>query len=311
MNYIGIDIGGTGIKAGLISANGEILRFSSIPCRRRRKAEQVIGDIIEQINKLAKPEEYEAIGIGCPGTIDSATGVVFYANNLNWRNVPLKEKIECALKKKVAVSNDANVAALGEAKFGAASKYDDSILITLGTGVGSGVIIDGKLYEGYKGHGTELGHMVIVSGGVQCTCGRQGCLESYASATALIRDTIFEMQVDVNSIMWDYVNGDLSKVDGRTSFECAKRGDASAKKVVDRYVKYLADGLVNFVDIFRPQAILLGGGISAQGEYLTKPLQVLVDKYRYGGEESLPCEIITAKLGNDAGILGAAALVMQ
>lgn len=158
--------------------------------------------------------------------------------------------------------------------------------------------------------GAEIGHMVIRSGGVRCTCGRRGCFEAYASATALIRDTLFAMQTDRNSLMWEFVGGDLDKVDGRTSFECAKKGDVTAKEVVDNYIGYLAEGTLNILNVFRSQAIILGGGVCAQGEYLTAPLQKLVDENRYGGVESLRTDIRIASLGNDAGVIGAASLLM-
>lgn len=310
MNYVGIDIGGTGVKAALISGDGRIIKKSTIPTQSTRSAALVIADIARQVRELTAGADYESVGIGCPGAIDSAVGIVLYSNNLGWKNVRLAEGLRSELGKSVKVSNDANVAALGEAMFGAGKLYEDSIMVTLGTGVGGGVVIGGELYEGYRSMGCELGHMVIVADGVQCTCGRKGCLEAYASATALIRDTVFAMQTDRNSLMWKFAGGDLNKVDGRTSFECAKQGDATAKGVVDRYINFLADGIVNFVNIFRCQAVILGGGVCAQGEYLTAPLQKLVDERRYGGQDSLPCVIKVASLGNDAGVLGAAGLVI-
>lgn len=308
MYYIGLDIGGTFIKAGLVNENGDIIKHSSIETKATRKAERVIEDMVAQIRELAAGAEFESVGIGCPGSIYSETGTVEYSNNLYWRKVPLGEMLKAELKKPVFVSNDANVAALGEAKFGAGKGYSDVIMITLGTGVGMGIVVDGKMFEGYRSMGGEGGHIVIRENGVRCTCGRRGCLEAYASATALIRETLNAMMIDKNSLMWEFCANDLNKVDGKTSFECAKRGDITAQKVVDDYIKALSEGVINVINIFRSQAIIIGGGVSAQGAYLTHPIQQYVDKYRYGGRESLPVKILTASLGNDAGILGAASL---
>ncbi len=308
MYYVGVDIGGTFIKAGLVDEKGKIVKHSSIETKATRKAERVIEDMIKQIRDLTSGVKYRSVGIGCPGSIYSDTGTVEYSNNLYWRKVPLGQMLKDELKKPVFVSNDANVAALGEAKFGAGKGYSDIVMVTLGTGVGMGIVVDGKMFEGYRSMGGEGGHMVIRENGARCTCGRRGCLEAYASATALIRETLNAMMIDKNSLMWEFCGNDLNKVDGRTSFECAKRGDETAQKVVDEYVKALSEGVINMINIFRSQAIIIGGGVSAQGAYLTQPIQQYVDRYRYGGRESLPVQILTAQLGNDAGILGAASL---
>ena len=184
------------------------------------------------------------------------------------------------------------------------------MFVTLGTGVGGGVIIENKLFEGYRSKGAELGHMVIVRGGEPCACGRRGCMEAYASATALIRDTKRAMEKDKTSAMWDFVGGSLDAVDGRTSFECAKKGDKAAMEVVENYVKYLGEGVCNFINIFRPQAVILGGGVCAQGEYLLKPLREFVEANTYGGDTVPETEITVATLGNDAGLIGAASLML-
>ena len=314
MYYIGVDIGGTGIKTGIVKEDYTLLDKSSIPTDKSFDYKVIVKDIAKQIDALISKngitwDEVGAIGIGCPGAINSEKGIVDYANNLHWEEVPLAPALSEETGKIVKVSNDANVAALGETKCGAGKKYHDTILVTLGTGVGGGVVIENKLFEGFESKGTELGHMVIVRNGEQCSCGRKGCLEAYASATALIRDTKRAMEKDKNSLMWKF-SPSLDKVDGRTSFECAKQGDASAQKVVDEYITYLGEGISNFVNIFRPQAILLGGGVCAQGEYLTKPLKQFVHDNTYGGKNIPEPEILIASLGNDAGIIGAASLVI-
>lgn len=311
MNYVGIDIGGTTVKIAVISGGGKIIEKSSIKTLSTRPADEVLVDIANEVNRITKGIKYEAIGCGCPGAVNSKTGYVEYANNLYWKDVPLSPRLSELTGKVVKITNDANAAALGEAKFGAAKQYTDSAFITLGTGVGGGFVVNGRLYEGFNSMGAEIGHMVIRQNGIQCSCGRKGCLEAYASATGLIRDTIQEMHVDKNSKMWEFVGGDLNKVDGRTSFECSKMGDQSAQNVVDRFVTALAEGILNIVNLFRSQAVIIGGGVSAQGDYLGNPLQEYVDKYRYGGADSLRTVVLMAELGNDAGVLGAASLVIN
>ncbi len=306
--YIGVDIGGTTVKAAVVDENGRILRRSTIPTLATRPFEKVAEDIAAQIAGLREGDKIEGVGIGCPGMVDSADGNIIYSNNLYWHDAPLAQKLQAATGERVRVCNDANAAALGETKFGAGKNYTDTALVTLGTGVGGGLVANGKLFEGFRGMGAEIGHTVIRLNGAPCTCGRKGCFEAYASATALIRDTVYAMQTDRNSAMWEFVGGDLNKADGRTSFECAKKGDATAQKVVDAYIGYLAEGIANVVNVFRSQAVILGGGVCAQGAYLTAPLQKKVHALCFGNV-CLP-EILVAALGNDAGILGAASLVM-
>lgn len=315
MYVFGVDIGGTGVKAGIVDEQGKIVIKSSIPTDRGHDYKVIVKDIADQLKKLAADSgiamsEISAIGVGCPGAINSQKGTVDYSNNLCWENVPFLAELKQYIDLPSAISNDANVAALGETKFGAGKAFSDTVFITLGTGVGGGVVIGGKLFEGNESKGTELGHTVIVRGGELCTCGRRGCLEAYASATALIRDTKVAMKKDKRSKMWDYVDGDIDKVDGKTAFECSKMGDYSAQKVVEDYIEALGEGLCNFANIFRPQAIILGGGVCAQGEYLTAPLRQFLANYCYGGEHSPEVKILIATLGNDAGLIGAASLVM-
>lgn len=252
-----------------------------------------------------------AVGIGSPGVINSKTGEVIKWSNYSWNNVPLGKNVSARLNKPVFVTNDANAAALGEAKFGAGSKYENCILITLGTGVGGGVVLEGKLYEGFMSAGGELGHTVIEVGGRPCGCGRKGCFEQYASATALIQRTREGMLEDSDSLLWEITNGSLDKADGRTSFKAAKFGDKTAQKIVDEYVHYLGEGIANMVNIFRPQAIMLGGGVSNQGEVLLAPLREYINNNIYVGTDVVPLDVVKAQLGNDAGIYGAYAYAVQ
>lgn len=315
MRYrIGIDLGGTNIKAGIVNDENEIRWEKLIPTHAERPAEEVIRDMAGLVNRLLWEYEMEksqiaGVGIGSPGTVDAKTGVVVYSNNFGWENVPLGESLAKELKLPVRISNDANCAALGEVKAGAARTYANCVLITLGTGVGSGIVIDGRIFEGAHAGGAELGHTILVQDGEACTCGRRGCLEAYASATALIRDTRRAAEEHPDSLLWRRCGGDLKNVDGRTVFDAAKEGDACAQAVVERYIRCLGDGIVNAVNLFRPDIVLLGGGICKQGEVLTRPLSEHVRQYCFGGEKSFIPKIAIAQLENSAGILGAAALI--
>ena len=316
MYYVGIDLGGTNIKTGVVDEQGKIIAKSSIPTKSERTADEVAFDMAFEVLNLVKSQkisldELVGVGIGSPGAINSGAGIVDYSPNLGWYNVPIAELILKRVKKPVKVSNDANVAALGETLFGAGKGYKDTILVTLGTGVGGGIVIGGKLFEGNESKGAELGHSVLVVNGEPCACGRRGCFEAYSSATALIRETKEAMMRDRESKMWDFVDGDIDKVDGRTAFETEKQGDATAKLVVNNYVLYLSEGLLNLCNIFRPQAIMLGGGVCAQGDNLINRLNKRMKAQHYGYQGTPPVELLIASLGNDAGIIGAAALLMN
>ena len=310
--YVGIDLGGTFIKGGIVNDLGEIVLSDQVPTQSEEGAEKVTENISSLVLSLLgrcgmKPSDVCGIGIGAPGMIDSAKGEVIFANNLGWHDVPLAEGVSAKTGIPVRISNDANVAALGETVFGAGKRFNDTVLFTLGTGVGGGIVIGKKLFEGNRSAGAEIGHMVIMEGGEPCTCGRKGCLEAYASATALIRDTRRAMEAHPDSKMWEC--GGLDKVTGKTAFDYEKT-DPYAKEVVERYETMLACGIANVANVFRPQAVLLGGGVCAQGDNLVKPLQKLVDRDLYAGDKGPACPIYVASLGNRAGILGAAALWM-
>ena len=312
--YAGIDIGGTFVKCGIVDGTGDILIKSSIKTGREREYTEIAKDIAAEIKRLAvragiKFEDIAAVGIGAPGTIDSATGNIVYSNNISWTDVPLGAELAKLLDKPVKITNDANAAALGEYRFGGGSRYNSIVFVTLGTGVGGGIVENGKLFEGNGSAGAEIGHQVIRIGGEQCTCGRRGCFEAYASATALIRMTKCAMEKNKDSVMWR-LSGGLINVDGKTAFDAAKLGDTAAKRVVAKYIDYLAEGLANLANVFRPEIILIGGGVSKQGENLTKPLRKKISKLIYGVKDYAPVKIATATLGNDAGLLGAAAYAM-
>ena len=310
--YIGVDIGGMSIKAGIVDLNGKIVKKEVLKTNTKNGAGQFLKDInsiIVALLEFANKNNYDihGIGFGVPGIVNNDLGTIDYSCNLNLSNVPLKDYLK-DLNLPIFVSNDANVATLAEQRWGAARGYKDVILITLGTGIGGGVIINNKLFEGFEGKGAELGHHVIVVDGAKCGCGRNGCFETYASASALLRYTKEYMQKDKKSLMWEYANNNIDNVDGLTCFECAKKGDKTANKVVDLYIKYLGEGLLNFSNIFRPQAIVLGGGISNQNEYLKDKVMKYMEDRNYGLKNTPKVEILIAKFKNDAGIIGAATL---
>ena len=311
-SYLGIDLGGTYIKYGLVAENGEIT------AKRKDKTpaggyEQTVTAIASAARELSA--EYDesicGLGIGAPGVVDGERGIVLTSGNLGWENKPLAKDLSEALSLPVTLTNDANAAAFGEYICGAGKEYRSVILLTLGTGVGSGIVLNGKLFEGSEGAGAELGHEVIRMGGEKCACGRRGCLERYASATALIRQTKRAMEKDKASALWQLCGGNPANVNGKTAFDGKRAGDKTASKVVGNYIRYLAEGIANIANVIRPQAVLLGGGISAEGAYLTEPLQKRVNKLMLGHGRYAPVKILAAKLGNDAGLVGAAMLAKE
>ena len=307
--YMGIDVGGTTVKGMIIEENGNIICENNVPTLIGEELADCIVSLADMLVR-AGGVVYSAlagVGVCCPGLIDSANGVVIFAGNLELKNYPLKLLLEQKLNIAVKVVNDANGAALGECKFGAGKGYSDSILVTLGTGVGGGIIIGGKIFEGNKGAGAEVGHMVIEYGGNPCTCGRRGCFEVYCSARALTNKTRWAMEEDTGSEMWKGYN--YSSADGRTAFEYMDC-DRTARQVVDWYVRHLACGLANLAAIFRPQIIMIGGGVAAQGTRLTAPVQKILDEELFGGTDYAPVPVTVATLGNRAGAYGAAALFM-
>ena len=314
MKYtIGIDLGGTNIAAGLVDENYKIIRKTSVPTEARRSADEITEAMASVCRTLCEEEgitvdDVSSVGIATPGTADTDSGTVIYANNLPFRNYPIAAKLkEFFPVKKVAIANDANAAAYGEAVAGAGAGKKDFVMLTLGTGVGGGIIIDGKLYTGFNYAAGELGHMTIVHNGRPCSCGRKGCFEAYSSATGLIKMTKEKMIDAPDSVMWELVDGDIKKVNGRTAFDGMRKGDEAAKAVVDEYLAYLATGTANIINIFQPSIVAFGGGVANERENLLAPLRELVIKETYTTGERT--EIKSAVLGNDAGIVGAAALV--
>ena len=271
MYTIGVDIGGMSIKVGVVDENGKIVKSSRFvtSCNAQEDVDKIAEHINQLINSLnITVNELDGVGLGCPGSVNSDDGKIEYLPNLGWQNVPVRQMLEKHFDLPIELSNDANVATLAEAIYGCAKGVQTAVMFTLGTGVGGGMVIDGKLFEGGWSRGAELGHTTLFLDGEQCSCGRRGCVECYTSATALIKQTKNSMLINKKSKMWEYVDGDIDKVDGRTAFECSKQGDKTAIAVVDRYVMYLAESMLNMFNIFRPQACIIGGGISGQGDFL-------------------------------------------
>ena len=312
MYNIGIDLGGTNIKVGLVDENYNIVAKATAKTNLPRPAEEICESIVDTVWEALNTAkvtigEVNSIGIGTPGVANRNSGVVLYSSNLGFNNTDLRTLIKAKLGKEVYVENDANAAAFGEVLNGAGKGCRDVVVVTLGTGVGGGIIIDGKIYTGFNFCGAELGHTVIQYGGRQCGCGRRGCFEAYSSATALINMTKEAMEAHPDSKMWQ-IAGSLENVDGKTAFDGMRADDPAAKQVVDAYIEYLGCGLTNIVNTFQPEVLLIGGGICKEGENLTKPLEEFIKRESYCIDPNRSTKLDIAKLGNDAGIIGAAYL---
>ena len=308
MYYLGVDLGGTNIAIGIVDKDGKILNKASVSTPSNGEYTDVVTAMIDLSKELISDNglelsDFEAVGIGCPGSIDYQKGSVAYSNNLHFNDAPITAEFQKHWNIPVIIENDANAAAYGEYIVNG-NNADVFVAITLGTGVGGGVIIDGKIFRGANGAGAELGHSVLVHNGLPCTCGRKGCWEAYAAATALVKQTKVAIEKHPESLMSQYAK-ERGKVNGRTAFDAAKKGDAAANEVVKKYIEYVADGIVNMVNIFQPNKVVIGGGISNEGEYLLSPIREYVKKYDYN-KLFTPVEIDAATLLNDAGIIGAA-----
>lgn len=307
---VGIDLGGTNIVAAVVDENGVVYGKSKCKTNSPRDYKDIFDDMAQCAKEAAIKSgilwsDIQSVGIGCPGAVNKEKRVIDFSNNLGFYNVPIYEYMEDKLQKKIYVENDANCAAWGEFLAGAGKETKNMALITLGTGVGSGIIIDGHLFRGSFGTGAELGHMVIVSNGKECTCGRKGCFEAYASATALVNQTKDAVLKNPGSKISEFVGGNIDKVDGRTTFMC---NDDVAKKVVEDYIFWLSEGIVSIANMFQPEVICLGGGISAEGDTLTKPLNDYIKNRAFARYGEKLTRVDTASLGNDAGLIGAALL---
>ncbi len=311
MYYVGIDLGGTNIAVGIVDENGKIIQKGSVPTVSTRKPEEIIYDMCTLVKKLMadiriSDQDIHSIGIGSPGTPDRENGIIIYNNNLNFRYVPIREEVQKYIPVPVYLENDANCAAIAEAVAGAAKGAEFAVVITIGTGIGGGVIINNKLYIGFNGAASEPGHMVIKLNGEACTCGRKGCWEAYSAATALIRQTKKAALENPKSKIWELVEGNLDHINAKVPFDAAKLGDETAIKVIDEYVDMFAEALANMVNIFQPQLIVIGGGVSKEGEDLLAPLREKMKGRTYCAEGVENTRLVVAQMGNDAGIVGAA-----
>ena len=312
MYTIGIDLGGTNIATAVVDEKYNIVGKGHLPTNAPREGLEVAKDMIKTVELACEDagigmDEIAWIGVGTPGAVNPQNGVIETANNLGFYGVPMKQYIEELSGKPCFIENDANAAACGEFIAGAGRGYKNLVAITLGTGVGGGVIIDGKIFSGSNGYGAELGHSILVMDGEPCSCGRDGCWEAYASATALIRQTKREMKNNPDSKMWN-IAGSLDGVNGKTAFDGMRAGDASAKAVCDKYIEYVACGIVDMINIFQPEILCIGGGISKEKENLTGPVNEYVNRYSFTRKTDEKTVVTTAQLGNDAGIIGAATL---
>lgn len=313
MYRVGIDLGGTNIAVGVVNEKYEIIGEGKRKTNAPRPAEAICDDIAAATFDALKNagitiDDVECVGIGAPGSINPKTGVIGFSNNLGFNNVPMVELLEIRIGKKIYIDNDANAAALGEMIAGAGKGTENFVAITLGTGVGGGTIINGKMLLGSNFAGGELGHTVIVHGGAQCTCGRKGCFEAYASATGLIRLTKEKMETAKDSKMWDIANGDINNVTGRTAFDAMRQNDKAGTEVVDTYCDYLACGITNIINVFQPEILCIGGGVSKEGDNILNRINKVVVPERFSKNIERQTVIKTAVLGNDAGIIGASML---
>lgn len=312
---VGIDLGGTTIKAGIVDEDYRIVKSGAIPTITDRGAEKLIQDMAELVSVLLEEaeismDEVASVGLGVPGTANKKTGIMEYANNLNMKDEPFILFLKRYFKKPVYFTNDANAAAWGEYLAGSGKGYRSLVMVTLGTGIGGAMILDGKLYEGCNFAAGEFGHFVIQCEGEPCNCGRRGCFETYASATGLIRMAKQAMETEEGrkSSLWNLCSGETDGLNAEMIFKAAKKGDLTARQTVERYLYYLSVGITDIINIFQPEILCIGGGVSRAGNQLLDPLKRMVDQQIYTRDSQVKTEIVTATLGNDAGIIGAAML---
>lgn len=309
MEYrIGIDLGGTNVVVGVVDENKKVIARANTKTQPNRMLDDIVHDIVECVQTAARKAgiavtDCVSVGIGAPGFCKSDEGLVVFANNLGWRNVPICDELRQELGCPVHLSNDANCAAFGEAIAGAAKGLHNVVMITIGTGLGSGIIVDGKILEGSVGAAAELGHTVLVMDGEPCSCGRRGCFEAYASASALLKQRHRAELEHPETTMKRFV-----PEDARAPFLSAKEGDPTAIAVRDQYIRYLGEGICSAICIFAPEVVLLGGGVSNAGDELIVPLNRHIQQEHFGGRRIPACEVKKAALGGDAGVIGAAFL---
>ena len=311
MYYIGIDLGGTNIAVGLVNEEGRIIAKTETPTLASRPYQELIKDMAACAKKVMEEakiteDELHSIGVGIPGVADK-DGMVIFCTNLGWRNVPLRAELQQYINKPVYMDNDATVAGWAEYQAGVSRGTDSSVFMTLGTGLGGGIVMNGKIWAGAHGAGSELGHLVIEVDGVPCTCGKRGCAERYCSATAIIRMAREACADAPNCLIMRAVEGDMDKINAKVVFDAAKEGDSVAMQVFNRFVKYLTIAINNVISFVDPDMIILGGGVSRAGDFLLDAVKATLPEYLFYPTLKQP-ELRIASLGNDAGIIGAALL---
>jgi glucokinase len=314
MYKIGVDLGGTNISVGVTDESWRIVGRGARKTLAGRPAQEVFGDLADAVRDAVADAglamaDIASVGVGTPGSVNKEKGLIEFANNLNFHNVPAREMLQPRLGCPVYFDNDANCAALGEALAGSGKGTASFVAITLGTGVGSGIVVDGKIVTGVNDAAGECGHMVIAMDGEPCNCGRRGCWEAYASATALIAQTKAAMREHPESKCWELAGGGIDAVNGRVAFDAWRAGDPVGTQLVESYMRYLAVGLGNLINALQPDMICVGGGIGHERENLLVPLRELIKAERYTRYAEKQTQLVSATLGNDAGIIGAAALV--
>ncbi len=314
MIALGIDIGGSSIKGAIVNSSGKKSEAFIAPILA--SGSSTILSLIPILNRLIltakKLDEFAGVGIGVPGTISRDDGICIYSNNLKWKNLAIVSLLKREIHEKIVIENDANAAALGEAKFGKGKEFDNFIILTLGTGIGSGVILKRKLFKGGDNLGVELGHIIIKNNGKKCTCGNKGCLEAYVGGYSLINEIKRVLRFHSESKMWEGIQGDLSLVTPKLVFTYAKIGDECAKQILTRYISYLGDGIISIISSFRPEAIIFAGGIAKENEYLLGLLMRDLTRKHYGfaGDILPKPKILISSFLNELGIYGAASLVL-
>ena len=313
MVRIGIDIGGTGIQMGIVNEWGNILHKSGIVTRKDLPFDVQISQMVACITDLLKDNNYtledvSSIGVGVPG-LAGKDGTVIYCPNLSWSNVPFTETLQKFLGKDIPVfiDNDATVAGLAENVAGVSNGASSSVFVTLGTGVGGGIVIGGKVWSGAHGVGSEIGHMILELDGERCNCGNRGCLERYCSATAIIRMAREQVANHPDSLIMTLAGGDPANINAKIVFDAAREADPTATKVFRRFISCLAQSLASIINMFDPEVIVLGGGVSKAGDFLLDAVKAEVPRYILYKNQPY-ADILIAKLGPDAGIIGAAML---
>ncbi len=313
--YIGVDLGGTNIAVGIVDKKRKLIAKKIVPTNCPRSANEIVNDIVNTVFELIKSidislQDIYWLGIGTPGSVNSKSGIIESAHNLGFYDLPLRDLIQEKINLNCFIENDANAAAYGELLAGSALGARNAICITIGTGLGGGIIINKKIYSGSNYYGGEFGHTVIEFNGKECNCGRKGCLERYCSATAFIEQTKDAMLINSDSLLWRECDRNIDKVSGKTAFDAMRKGDKTAARVIEKFTEYLACGCTNFINIFQPDVLIIGGGISKEGETLLSPLRKIISRDSFDKNPKRKTKIAAASLGNDAGIIGAALLGM-